>query len=52
MTVKDMIKRLEKINPDKMILFSYGEGWANIELKENENDVYIECEKNPLFHDN
>lgn len=51
MIVSDLMKRLEKIDKDKMILYEDNNGgWANIEIEEKETTVKIMCEKEPLFH--
>lgn len=52
MTVGDLKKRLNKMPDDKMVIFVEAGGWSNIDIEEKENDVYITCEKNPLFGDN
>jgi hypothetical protein len=50
MIVSDLIKRLEKIDKDKMILYEDDKGgWANIEIEETSMTVRIMCEKEPLF---
>lgn len=41
MTVNDLLKRLKKIDPDKMVLFREGLGWSNIEVIEEDYEVYI-----------
>ena len=44
MTVGDLIKRLNKIDKDKMCIhreFKDSIGWANIEIEERENEVTI-----------
>lgn len=52
MTVNDLIKRLKKIDGDKMVLHvDENGGWSNIELVEKEHDVHLYNEHNPLFHD-
>lgn len=50
MTVKDLMKRLEKIDKDKMVLYQdENGGWANIAIVETSMTVKIMCDKNLLF---
>jgi len=52
MTVNDLMKRLAKMDNDKMILFIHEDGgWSNINIKENEFDVHITEDKNALFEE-
>lgn len=52
MTVGDLIKRLEKIDNDKMILYQdENGGWANIVIDETSMTVKIMCDKKLLFED-
>ena len=53
MTVQELIKRLEKIDKDKIVVLYDGYGWSNIDkLEETETTVRIYEEVNPLFSDN
>ena len=54
MTVNDLIKRLEKINPDKMCIhreFKDSIGLANIGIEEKENEVTIYGDMTSPFSD-
>lgn len=51
MTVDDMMKRLKKMDGDKMIIFSFGIGWTNIDIEDTENEVIIRCSSNSPFTD-
>ena len=54
MTVKDLIKRLEKIDKDKMCIFRVNkndEGWSNIGIEEKENEVTIYADMIRPFSD-
>jgi hypothetical protein len=54
MTVKDLIKILEKIDGDKMIIMTDpdGIGWTNVgAVVEGECDVKIMEDGDGLFHD-
>ena len=46
MTLNDFMKRinLEK-DKDKMMIFSDGKGWANINIEVNENNIVISPDK-------
>lgn len=55
MTLKDFMKRvdLEK-DEDKMLIWSDGIGWSNVEIEIRENDIKIlPCKNNsPFSNDN
>lgn len=51
MTVKDLKKRLENIDEDKMILLVENGGWTNINLSEKDNAVHITPDRNEIFSD-
>ena len=54
MTVGDLIKRLEKIDKDKMCIWKErieDEGWANLGMKEEDYYVYFIADMKPLFDD-
>lgn len=46
MTLNDLLKRVSDKDRDKMILFTDGEGWANINVKVTEHDILISCDEN------
>lgn len=55
MTVNDLMKRLKKIDGNKMVLLVDSEGgWTNIELDEKKNDVHIVSDErnSPFDSDN
>lgn len=41
MTLKDFLKRVDSNDLDKMLIWSDGEGWSNIKIVKNENDITI-----------
>lgn len=50
MDVKQLIKRLEKMDKEKSVLYlEEGGGWDNIEVKETEHNVYIYCDGGSPF---
>lgn len=54
MTIGDLIKRLEKIDKDKMCIHKErieDEGWANLNIKEDNYYVYFVADMKPLFDD-
>ena len=54
MTVGDLIKRLEKIDKDKMCIHKNlmeHKGWANLDLREDYYYVYFIPNTKPLFDD-
>lgn len=54
MTVKDLRKRLEKIDGDKMCIFRINkddDGWSNIGIEEKENEVTIFADMKRPFSD-
>lgn len=52
MTKKDLIKRLENINDDTILVISDGEGWSNIEkIVQNGTTAELHIEKHPIFQD-
>lgn len=54
MDVKQLIKRLEKMDQDKCVLYREDEGgWDNIEIKEETHNVIIYCDGgSPFSSDN
>lgn len=54
MTVNDLIKRLEKINKDKMCIhrnFKDDLSWSNLEIEEKENEVTFYMDTSRPFSD-
>ena len=53
MTVKDLKKRLEGLDDNKMILITDGKGWCNIDKLEDSGSVgvFLHMEKEPVFSD-
>ena len=54
MTVSDLIKRLEKIDGNKMCIhreFKNSIGWANIGIEDKENEVTIYGDMTSPFSD-
>ena len=54
MTVQDMIRRLEKIDKDKMCIHKFkanDKGWSNVDIQEGKNYVYIVADTNLPFDD-
>ena len=54
MTVGDLIKRLEKIDKDKMCIWKVrmeDKGWANLGMQEEYYNVYFVADMKPLFDD-
>ena len=51
MTVNDLLKRLNKMPKNKMVIFHDGKGWSNIDIKEKEYDVHITSDCNSPFTD-
>lgn len=41
MTLGDFLKRVNESDLDKMLLWTDGIGWSNIDSKVEENDIYI-----------
>ena len=55
MTYKDLVKRLSLLlDGDKMLIWSDGEGWSNLEIEIRENDILLLPSKNnsPFSSDN
>ena len=55
MTYKDLVKRLSlTLDGDKMLIWSDGEGWTNLEIEVRENDILLLPSKNnsPFSSDN
>lgn len=47
MTYKDLVKRLSlTLDGDKMLIWSDGEGWSNLEIEIRENDILLLPSKN------
>jgi len=51
MTVNDFFKRVSAFDGDKMMIFSDGKGWRNIDIEIRDNDVIITCGSNEIFSD-
>ena len=54
MTVGDLIKRLEKIDKDKMCIWKESvedEGWANLDIQEEYYYLYFTADTKSLFDD-
>lgn len=49
MTVGDFLKRVSVFDGDKMMIFSDGKGWSNIDIEVNDNEVVITCDRNEIF---
>ena len=51
MTYKDLVKRLSLVlDGDKMLIWSDGEGWSNLEIEIRENDRIEGCrEREEVF---
>lgn len=50
MDVKQLIKRLEKMEQDKIVIYMDSDGgWDNIELKETEHNVTVYCDGGSPF---
>ena len=50
MTLKDLLKRVDlDENIDKMIIFSDGKGWCNIDVEIYENTIMIVPDKELIF---
>ena len=46
MTLNDFMKRIDlEKDKDKMMIFSDGKGWANINIEVNENNIVISPDK-------
>ena len=55
MTYKDLVKRLSLVlDGDKMLIWSDGVGWTNLEIEIRENDILLLPSKNnsPFSSDN
>jgi len=48
MTLKDLIKKAKPEDYDKVIIFSDGIGWTNINVKFNECDITITGDRNEI----
>ena len=51
MTVNDLLKRVPKEDYDKVIIFSDGIGWSNINIDNKSNDIVITLADNAIFSD-
>ena len=51
MTVNDFFKRVSTFDGDKMIIFSDGKGWSNINIEIKDSEVVITCDSNEIFSD-
>lgn len=50
MNVKQLIKRLDQMNKDKIVIFmDVDGGWDNIEIKETEYNVTLYCDGGSPF---
>jgi len=49
MTVNDFLERISKFDRDKMIIFSDGKGWSNINIEVKDSEVVITCNTNRIF---
>lgn len=49
MTLNDLLKRVENEDKDKMILYSEGIGWTNIDIKIYQNAIMIVSEDKRIF---
>ena len=54
MTAQELIKKLEKLPDDKVVVMSFSDGgWSNIETVEyNGGAIEIKAELYPVFSDN
>lgn len=51
MTLNDLLKRVKNEDKDKMILYSEGIGWTNIDVKIYQNAIMIVPADNNIFSD-
>ena len=52
MTKRELIKALEKMCEDKVVVFTDGIGWSNIEtVTEKVSTIEMLTERDPLFSD-
>ena len=51
MTINDLIKRLEKIDKNKMCIHREFIGWANLEIDEKDNEVTFYGDMSSPFSD-
>ena len=49
MTVNDFLKRISKFDRDKMMIFSDGKGWSNIDVEVKDSEVVITCDNKSVF---
>lgn len=54
MTLKDFLKRVDVDDMDKMLMWTDGIGWGNVEIKKDGNYIYIAPSRNdsPFTSDN
>jgi len=53
MTAKELIDRLQKMNPDKVVVITDGQGWSNIEkVEQHKITIEIAREEFPVFSEN
>jgi hypothetical protein len=53
MTKKELIKKLENMSEDKVIIISDRSGWCNIDaVEEKESNIELLMEKHPVFSEN
>lgn len=51
MTLNDFLKRVCDIDKDKMMIFTDGRGWSNIEVKVSDTAIVIRPDYNMPFDD-
>lgn len=51
MTLNDFLKRVSEDDKDKMLIFREGEGWSNVNVQVNKNEITITCDDNAIFSD-
>lgn len=50
MTLKDFLKRINKEDLEKMMIWSDGIGWSNLEIEITENQIkLLPCKNNSPF---
>lgn len=50
MTLKDFLKRTSEKDLDKMLIWSDGTGWSNLEIEISENQIkLLPCKNNSPF---
>jgi len=51
MTVNDFLQRISKFDKDKIMIFSDGKGWSNIDIEIKDSEVVITYGTNSPFSD-